>query len=607
MLKFNLYELKKVHVNLQSALVSIRALKSSEGILSGYTAVPSVTAAYSQHHSFWDGQSGSAKNVLDIMYSNVEWLQEVFANHIQDMSLQEYFSGESFDQIHSKKIVQANQDFRVFVPTRDSRSIDNLMYNTPVTVAEATMTLPALISAFQGDDSTPFAAANAWESAAKALKDSMENLKSASSGLAGSAEGYSFDMAREAIDDVHKTGLTIAANTTAMAGSVRQFPVIRNSNLKALEAIQASTTLIPDPAERLLAEQAAIANFVSANLQPSLELVRPPVSNLGVPIVGHSGGGTLDATTVSTASAQPTVSHINGNTNAVAPASATAHGNQAASAAAHAPKPAPASAATQPAATPGGLHAPAHTPAPVQPAATTAPHTPGLAHTATTTTAQTPTITQHPGAATNASAPGQGGTGMADTNNLINAQERFANRGREAGRPGTLGNLNATRDSTQLRAIGGGKTPGSSTGSGLPKANLRNVSTTAPRPSLPGSLSAPKFQALTGDGVHTNNPNANKGTAVAPHRTAEAKNGAGIRAGGNVASTALGRGVGHGGAGRGAKAGLRSASLKYNKQDRSYFRRLFLSGEDPLISGKKGRDRRKRDETARQTVRKVIR
>ena len=196
---------------------------------------------------------------------------------------------------------------------------------------------------------------------------------------------------------------------------------------------------------------------------------------------------------------------------------------------------------------------------------------------------------------------------MADTNNLINAQERFANRGREAGRPGTLGNLNATRDSTQLRAIGGGKTPVSSTGSGLPKANLRNVSTTAPRPSLPGSLSAPKFQALTGDGVHTNNPNANKGTAVAPHRAAEAKNGAGMRAGGNVASTALGRGVGHGGAGRGTKAGLRSASLKYNKQDRSYFRRLFLSGEDPLISGKKERDRRKRDDTARQTVRKVMR
>ena len=469
------------------------------------------------------------------------------------------------------------------------------------------MPLTSLITAFQGDDSAPLAVADSWENAAKALKNSMDSLKSASTGLANSSEGYSFDMAREAIDDVHKTGLTIAANTTAMAGSVRQFPVIRNSNLKALEAIQATTALIPDPAERLLAEQAAITNFVSANLQPSLELVRPPVSNLGVPIVGHSGGGTLDATTVSTASAHPTVSHINGNTNAVAPASATAHGNQAASAAAHAPKPAPASAATQPAATPGGLHAPAHTPAPVQPAATTAPHTPGVAHTATTTTAQTPTITQHSGAATNASAPGQGGTGMADTNNLINAQERFANRGGEAGRPGTLANLNAPRDSTQLRAIGGGKAPGSSTGSGGPKANLRNISATAPRPSLPGSLSAPKLQALTGDGVHTNNPNANKGTAVAPHRAAEAKNGAGMRAGGNVASTALGRGVGHGGAGRGTKAGLRSASLKYNKQDRSYFRRLFLSGEDPLISGKKGRDRRKRDETARQTVRKVIR
>ena len=607
MLKFDLSALKEVHNSLMEANDVLLAFSDSVRGKGVYTTVPSVASAFSQHNTFWHGQSGSALKVLDILKSNVKWLLDVFAGQIEGFGLQEQFSGRSFDQLSAEILIAENMVRKVFMPDRDSRPIDNLLYNTPVTVAEATMTLPALISAFQGDDSTPFAAANAWESAAKALKDSMENLKSASSGLAGSAEGYSFDMAREAIDDVHKTGLTIAANTTAMAGSVRQFPVIRNSNLKALEAIQATTSLIPDPAERLLAEQAAITNFVSANLQPSLELVRPPVSNLGVPIVGHSGGGTLDATTVSTASAHPTVSHINGNTNAVAPASATAHGNQAASAAAHAPKPAPASAATQPAATPGGLHAPAHTPAPVQPAATTAPHTPGLAHTATTTTAQTPTITQHSGAATNASAPGQGGTGMADTNNLINAQERFANRGGEAGRTGTLANLNAPRDSTQLRAFGGGKAPGSSTGSGGPKANLRNISATAPRPSLPGSLSAPKLQALTGDGVHTNNPNATKGTAVAPHRAAEAKNGAGMRAGGNVASTALGRGVGHGGAGRGAKAGLRSASLKYNKQDRSYFRRLFLSGEDPLISGKKGRDRRKRDETARQTVRKVIR
>ena len=607
MIRFDVSGLRAVQRSLRSSLIALKGLKTAGRSLGSYTGAPSVTGAFSQHRSFWVGQSGSAENVLDILKSNIEWLQEVFSNQLEGFDLQEYFSKKSFDQVNSQVSVADNRMRKFFIPTRDSRSIDNLMYNTPVTVAEATMPLTSLITALQGDDSAPLAVADSWENAAKALKNSMDSLKSASTGLANSSEGYSFDMAREAIDDVHKTGLTIAANTTAMAGSVRQFPVIRNSNLKALEAIQATTSLIPDPAERLLAEQAAITNFVSANLQPSLELVRPPVSNLGVPIVGHSGGGTLDATTVSTASAHPTVSHINGNTNAVAPASATAHGNQAASAAAHAPKPAPASAATQPAATPGGLHAPAHTPAPVQPAATTAPHTPGVAHTATTTTAQTPTITQHSGAATNASAPGQGGTGMADTNNLINAQERFANRGGEAGRTGTLANLNAPRDSTQLRAIGGGKAPGSSTGSGGPKANLRNVSTTAPRPSLPGSLSAPKLQALTGDGVHTNNPNANKGTAVAPHRAAEAKNGAGMRAGGNVASTALGRGVGHGGAGRGTKAGLRSASLKYNKQDRSYFRRLFLSGEDPLISGKKGRDRRKRDETARQTVRKVIR
>ena len=186
----------------------------------------------------------------------------------------------------------------------------------------------------------------------------MDNLKSASNGLASSSEGYSFDMAREAIDDVHKTGIIVAANTTAMAGSVRKFPLVRSSNLKALEAIQFTTSLIPDPAERLLAEQAAVTQFVSAQLQPSLEMVRPPVSNLGVPIVGHSGGGTLDAATVSTASASPTVSHINGHTSAAAPTSATAHGEQAATAAANVPKPTPAATATHTTPAAGGLQAP---------------------------------------------------------------------------------------------------------------------------------------------------------------------------------------------------------------------------------------------------------
>jgi len=580
-----------------------------------YTGVPSLKAAYTQHGTFWSGQSGSAKNVVDILTSNVNWLLEVFSNQMDGFDLQEYFSKQSFDQVNSQVSVADNRMRRFFIPTRDSRSIDNLMYNTPVTVAEATMPLTSLISAFQGDDSAPLAVADSWENAAKALKDSMDNLKSASSGLASSSEGYSFDTAREAIDDVHKTGLVVAANTTAMAGSVRQFPLVRSTNLQALETIQATTSLIPDPAERLLAEQAAVANFVSSQLQPSLELVRPPVSNLGVPIVGHTGGGTLDATTVSTASAQPTVTHINGHTNAVAPASATAHGEQAATAATNAPKPTAAPAATHAAPAPGGLHTPANTPTPVQPAAATAaPQAPGFAPGGITSPAQAPTITPHQAASATAAVPGQGGTTIPGAENLINAQNRFGTGGGAAGRPGPVSELRTRGTGPQLRSISGGAGAGTGTNSvtSTPKADVRNISATAPRPNLPGSLKAisTPHNTLHGENTHASTPNSGKGATSAVHGATGAKSGAGVKGGGNVASTVMGRGTSIGQTGKGAKNGLRGSAVKYGKQDRSYFRRIFLTGEDPLISGKKARDRKERGAeraTAQQTVKKVIR
>lgn len=617
MIRFDVSGLRAVQQSLRSSLIALKGLKTAGRSLGSYTGAPSVTGAFSQHRSFWVGQSGSAENVLDILKSNIEWLQEVFSNQLEGFDLQEYFSKKSFDQVNSQVSVANNRMRKFFIPTRDSRSIDNLMYNTPVTVAEATMPLTSLITAFQGDDSAPLAVADSWENAAKALKNSMDNLKSASTGLANSSEGYSFDMAREAIDDVHKTGLVVASNTTAMAGSVRQFPLVRSTNLQALETIQATTSLIADPAERLLAEQAAVANFVSSQLQPSLEMVRPPVSNLGVPIVGHSGGGTLDATTVSTASAQPTVTHINGHTHAVAPASATAHGEQAAAAATNAPKPTAATAATHAAPAPGGLHAPANTPAPVQPAAATAaPQAPGFAPGGITSPAQAPVSTPHQATAATATptVPGQGGTSMSGTENLINAQSRFGTGGGAAGRSGAVSELGTRGNGSQLRSISGGAGAGTSANpvTGTPKADLRNVSTTAPRPNLPGSLKTISSPLNTphGENAHANTPNSGKGATSAVHGTTGAKGGAGVKGGGNMASTVMGRGTNIGQTGKGVKSGLRGSSLNYGKQDRSYFRRLFLSGEDPVIAGKKARGRKGSDKegtATQQTVKKVIR
>ncbi len=603
MIKFDIKELRAVQRSLRQAKVALDELKIQKNSLSTYTKVPSLGTAYAQHRSFWVGQTGSAKNVLDIMTSNVDWLQEVFTNQLVGLDIQEHFNGKSFDQVSSEVSVADKEVRKFFIPTRDARTIDNLLYNTPVTAAEATMPLASLIAAFQADDSAPLFAADSWESAAKALKTSMDDLKSASSGLASSSEGFSFDMARQAIDDVHKTGVVVAANTTAMARSVRQFPVIRGSNLKALEAIQATTSLIPDPADRLLAEQAAVSNYVSTHLQPSLELVRPPVSNLGVPIVGHTGGGGLDASTVSTASAQPKVSQINGQTNAVAPASATAHGEQAATAAANAPKPTAATAPTQPAGVPGTLHSPSPAPQPIQPAAATAaphapavsPNAPAVPPTTVTTAAPAQGLAASPHSNAGATAPGT----------LINAQDRF-------------GRANAINGGAGFGGAGTGAGYGSGAGAGAharggaQQGTLRNTSSTAPRPSLPGSLNSQNVRQLPVDSPPAKAPQSGKGFVGAPHNSGSAKGGAGMRGGGSAASTMMGRGAAGGRAGNGAKSGLRGGAVTYSKQDRSYFRRLFLSGEDPLVSGKgKNRGRKKHEETAgqaaRQTVRKVIR
>lgn len=608
MIKFDIKELRAVQRSLRQAKVALDELKIQKNSLSTYTKVPSLGTAYAQHRSFWVGQTGSAKNVLDIMTSNVDWLQEVFTNQLVGLDIQEHFNGKSFDQVSSQVSVADREVRKFFIPTRDARTIDNLLYNTPVTAAEATMPLASLIAAFQADDSAPLFAADSWESAAKALKTSMDDLKSASSGLASSSEGFSFDMARQAIDDVHKTGVVVAANTTAMAKSVRQFPVIRGSNLKALEAIQATTSLIPDPADRLLAEQAAVSNYVSTHLQPSLELVRPPVSNLGVPIVGHTGGGGLDASTVSTASAQPKVSQINGQTNAVTPASATAHGEQAATAAANAPKPTAATAPTQPAGVPGTLHSPSPAPQPIQPAAATAaphapavsPNAPAVPPTTVTTAAPAQGLAASPHSNAGATAPGT----------LINAQDRFGRANAFNG--GAINGGAGFGGASTGAGYGSGAGAGAHARGGAQQGTLRNISSTAPRPSLPGSLNSQNVRPLPVDSPPAKGPQSGKGIVGAPHNSGSAKGGAGMRGGGSAASTMMGRGAAGGRAGNGAKSGLRGGAVTYSKQDRSYFRRLFLSGEDPLVSGKgKNRGRKKHEETAgqaaRQTVRKVIR
>lgn len=361
MIKFDLQGLRAVSENLFKSAESLRFLNTVSLGSSVYTQAPSLASAYAQHQTLIQGQRGAMVSVVKQLQMDMQWLQEMFDSHITAFELQDQLSSGSFDQMNST--IEFDQKMvRMRNPDRDFKPISNLIYTQPVTAVEATTPLLALIAMFEGNDGAPIQSAQNWTNAGKKLVESMTALQAASSAMAASAEGYSFDMARTAIGDVVKTGNVVGANAVIMGQSMMEFPAVRMANLNALRAIQASTAAIPDQAARIAAEQSAVATFASTQLQPSLELLRPPVANLGTPVVGHMGGGALDSATTSQSSGITSIHTPQGGNATVSTASANGLGGQAQAAANAAPQPsgtvAPASAANaapqfaQPAASP---------------------------------------------------------------------------------------------------------------------------------------------------------------------------------------------------------------------------------------------------------------
>ncbi|WP_426716672.1 hypothetical protein ACEN19_02200 [Corynebacterium auriscanis] len=355
MITFDLKALLQVKRSLGDALIGLNTFAASAA---PFTTVPSINTAFAQHQTIWAGQSGSGVDTIENIRERIQWVHHLFAAHISGFELQEELSKASLDSVHSH-VTRNASEHQLQLPSNAERQIDNLIYNVPIAAGEATTPLAALIAAFQGDDSVPLLAAKRWSDAGRQLGTAMASLNNASNMIAASAQGTSFDAARAAIGDLVKLGTVVSANTMAMAASVGQFPTIRSTNLAALHSIQASTALITSPAERLAAEQAAVASFVSSHLQPSLELVKPPVSNLGVPITIRSGGGTLSAGAFGDSSAPAVINTINGTTESAAPTATGTMAHHASHAAAQAGHGSPsqvvatpASAATSPVSTP---------------------------------------------------------------------------------------------------------------------------------------------------------------------------------------------------------------------------------------------------------------
>ena len=388
------------------------AQKNKDGSMwgAGFTQVPSLNAAFAQHSTYWSGQPGDVLQAMQKYQDDLQWAMNLLDSLGFAIDQQDKSSANVLDKFDVAKHAGGVGSFECFQP-RDNEPFKNLNYTAPVTVAEAGTELEVLIGMFTSSDAAPLASAERWSQAATRLEATAHTLHSISGDLARNNKGRAFDEVRHALEDFVKRGHNISANAALMAESASQFPVVRAANLTYLQGLLSTNALAGTGPGVVAARKAAVATFVSTHLQPSLELLKPPVHNFGVPVVGHNGGGGVNITSFNTTGPAEAFQGINGN---VAPATANnvqelgaqtadavtdaGRGNAAANA--------PATGHASPAA---GEHIPASqqhvAPAGANPAA---PAGPGVAPAGTQLPAHTPAHTagMPGGAPSNAAAPG---------------------------------------------------------------------------------------------------------------------------------------------------------------------------------------------------------
>lgn len=471
----------------------------------GYTTVPSLAKAYAQHETFWSGQPGDVLQAMEKYESDLQWAMNLLDSLGFAIDQQDKSSANVLDKFDVAKHAGGIGGFACFQP-RDNEPFKNLNYAAPVTVAEVSTPLEALIGMFTSSDAAPLASAERWSQAATRLEATAHTLHSISGDLARNNKGRAFDEVRHALEDFVKRGHNISANAALMAQSAGQFPVVRAANLTYLQGLLSTNALAGTGPGVVAARKAAVATFVSTHLQPSLKLLKPPVHNFGVPVVGHNGGGGVNITSFNTTGPAEAFQAINGN---VAPAAANnvqelgaqtadavtdaGRGNAAANA--------PAAGNTSPAA---GEHIPASqqhvAPAGANPAA---PAGPGVAPAGTQLPANTPAHTagMPGGAPSNAAAPGLALPG----NNQRGANGSPSAGGAQPARP-ALPTAGINRPNGQAPLPRGGSAPH---GTGAHSA-LRKV---------PGLGGAETTGERTGSRSHGYGTHATTGQGRAPRAT----------------------------------------------------------------------------------------
>ena len=311
-------DIRAAQQGLARAEQSTKTIAPSSPWDGAYTQVPSLNAAFTQHSTYWSGQPGDVLQAMQKYQDDLQWAMDLLDSLGFAIDQQDKSSAKVLDKFDVAKHAAGVGSFECFQP-RDNEPFKNLNYTAPVTVAEAGTELEVLIGMFTSSDAAPLASAERWSQAATRLEATAHTLHSIYGDLARNNRGRAFDEVRNALEDFVKRGHNISGNAALMAESASQFPVVRAANLTYLQGLLSTNSLAGTGPGVLAARKAAVATFVSTHLQPSLELLKPPVHNFGVPVVGHNGGGGVNITSFNTTGPAEAFQGINGN---VAPATA---------------------------------------------------------------------------------------------------------------------------------------------------------------------------------------------------------------------------------------------------------------------------------------------
>jgi hypothetical protein len=277
------------------------------------------------------------------MLESVNFLQESMMRLVEAVEAQEAGAAEAFfnDPIAGTKAHQLEQG-TLILPTRKDVPILDLAYTPPIAAIESGTEIKALLAMFTGDDSSILMASDAWIRGGKKLATAAKTLQRASATLAANTEGEAFVTMQSAISDVVSQGTIIAANATAMGTSMLELPQIRATAHATLTAMVAEAETRKTAATIAAAAtpggaaaaaltmatvdaetQAEVAAFVSSYLQPALDIARPTVSNLGMEVIGHTGGGALTIGTVATQAMGEVATQVSGGAQAAGQTMAT--------------------------------------------------------------------------------------------------------------------------------------------------------------------------------------------------------------------------------------------------------------------------------------------